>query len=75
MTPYRSKTPDDIERIFEREDGVDFGDLIVPSQVGLPVATGLTGADLERETSKFFDDRPLDAAAAATLIAELTGSH
>jgi hypothetical protein len=71
MAPYRPQAPDDIERIFE-DEGFSRNDDIVPSRVGVPVRTGLSGEQFVEETSKFFDDSPLDPKDDAELIDDLT---
>jgi hypothetical protein len=72
MAGYAPQAPDKIERLFEQEGFGKTGD-IVPSQVGVPVATGLEKQDFLDETSKFFDDSPLDPVEDAELIDELDG--
>jgi len=71
MAPYKPQAPADIERLFE-EEGFGRNDDIVPSRVGVPVATGLTGIALSRETEKFFDEEPLNPERDADLIDDLT---
>jgi hypothetical protein len=73
VTPYKPQAPADIELLFE-EEGYGRNDDIVPSRVGVPVATGLTGIELVRETEKFFDEEPLSPDRDADLIDDLTAS-
>lgn len=72
MLRYTPKTPKHVEEIFERVDGSRGGDVIVPTRIGTPVATGLSDAEFERETSKFYDAEPLDEDMAEQVIAELS---
>lgn len=59
MTPYQPKTTHEIDDLLETAGAVHLGDRIVPSQIGLPAPTGLTGDRRKRELELIFDDDEL----------------
>jgi hypothetical protein len=61
MAPYQPKITPDIEEHLEKEGFDPFAE-VVPSKLGVPVATGLTHDAWLEEAERFFDDDELTPA-------------